>query len=116
MGDIRVELDRLYREKCNGMDTLVRFTPLELEHLNNLIGIGMRERSRSLKRVARKEHRKLSEWGKHLLELDNSLLDKIIKAEDIAFTGKLCLKDVASVLDRADRRTVTDMIQDLEQE
>ena len=85
MGAIQAELDRLYREKCNGMDTLVRFTPLELEHLNTLTSLGLSARRSSFLKQARKEKRKFTKWERHLCKMDRMLWKKIREAEKIAF-------------------------------
>lgn len=63
---VESELTRLYREKCGGMDVLIRLTPYEVEHLNNLIGIGMQARRGGFLSQARKEKRRMivrNEYG-----------------------------------------------------
>ena len=82
--EIQEDLEKLYKETIDGGDTLVRFTPLELEQLNNLLDIGMRGRKSHFMKNARKEKRKLNKWERHLLKADRNLWQKIRDAEDIA--------------------------------
>jgi hypothetical protein len=85
MNEIERELTELYRKKCNGMDVIIRLTPYEVEHLNTLTDIGMRERRRYLQSQARKEKRKLTDWERHLLAMDKKLWEKVREAEKLAF-------------------------------
>ena len=85
MDKIEVELTQLYREKCKGMDVLLRLTPFEVEHLNNLIGVGMSARRGSLLKEARKEKRKFNDWERHLCAMDRKLWRKVREVEKLAF-------------------------------
>jgi len=78
-------LTKLYRERCNGMDVLLRLTSYEVEHLNNLTDISYRARKSSFLREARKEKRRLHQWEKHLLAMDRKLWKKVRDAEKLAF-------------------------------
>ena len=82
---IEEELTQLYRKKCNGMDVLIRLTPLEVEHLNNLVSIGMQARRGSFQSEARKEKRKWTAWERHLCQMDRKLWRKVREAEKISF-------------------------------
>jgi hypothetical protein len=82
---IEKELTELYREKCKGMDVLIRLSPFEVEHLNNLIGIGMSARRGSFLSEARREKRRFTDWERHLCEMDRKLWRKIREAEKLAF-------------------------------
>ena len=81
---ITEELTQLYRQECKGMDVLLRLTPLEVEHLNVLVDLGMRSRRSFLIQEARKQKRRLNDWEKHLLSLDRQLWQKIRDAEKLA--------------------------------
>ena len=88
MGAIKEELTQMYREKCRGMDVLLRLTPYEVEHLNTLADLGASARKSSFMRMARLERRKLNEWERHLCLMDRHLWRKIREAEKLAFKEK----------------------------
>ena len=85
---IEEELTRLYRERYNGRDVLLRLTPLEVEALNNLVSIGAQERRSAFIRMARREKRRFNDWEKHLCAMDRKLWQKIRDIEKLAFKEK----------------------------
>ena len=82
---IEQELNQLYREQYDALDVLLRLTPLEVEHLNNLIDLGSSSRRSSFAKQARREHRRFSKWERHLLALDIKLWRKVREVEKLAF-------------------------------
>lgn len=85
---IEKDLTELYRKQCDGMDVLLRLTSFEVEHLNNLIGIGMSSRKGSFLSAAKKEKRKFDDWERHLCAMDRKLWRKVREAEKLAFNEK----------------------------
>lgn len=82
--EIQEDLEKMYKEAIDSGDTLVHFTPLELEQLNILIDLGMGARKSHFMKEAKKEKRKLNKWERHLLKADRNLWQKIRDAEKVA--------------------------------
>jgi len=82
------DLEDLYELELKAKRVAVAFTPLELETLNNVIDLGAQSRKSHLMKEARKEKRKLNQWEKHLIEMDQKVWRKIREAEKLAFNEK----------------------------
>jgi len=85
---IEREINDLYEKSLGAKPVAVAFTPYEIEHLLNLIQLGMDSRRREIyyRRKRRTgELRPLNRWERHLLMMDKKLLQKIMKANRIAF-------------------------------
>jgi len=85
---IEGELNDLYEKYLGAKPVAMVFTPYEIEHLLNLIQLGMDSRRRAIYYGRRRRNgklRPLNIWERHLLTMDKKLLQKIMKANRIAF-------------------------------
>ena len=69
---IEKELNELYEKTMGAKPVAVAFTPYEIEHLLNLVQLGMDARKREIyyARRRRSRLRPLNRWEKHLLLMD----------------------------------------------
>ena len=87
---IEKELNELYEKTMGAKPVAVAFTPYEIEHLLNLVQLGMDARKREIyyARRRRSRLRPLNRWEKHLLLMDAKIARKIMKAYRVAFGEK----------------------------
>jgi len=81
------EMDDFYR-KAGAKPVAMSFSPYEIEHLINLVQLGVESRRRWIIRENTRRDgslRPLDIWEKHLILMDKLLLLKLSKAEREAF-------------------------------
>ena len=84
---IEREINELYEKTMGAKPVAVAFTPYEIEHLLNLVQLGMDSRKREIYHARRRRSglRPLNRWEKHLLLMDGKVARKIMKACRTAF-------------------------------
>ena len=82
MDGIEKELNEMYEKTLGAKPVAVAFTPYEIEHLLNLVQLGMDSRKREIYHARRRRGglRPLNRWEKHLLLMDGKVARKIMKA------------------------------------
>ena len=84
---IERELNELYKRMFGAKPVALAFTPYEIEHLLNLIQLGMDARKREIYYARRRRGglRPLNRWERHLLRMDGKIARKIMRACRTAF-------------------------------
>jgi hypothetical protein len=84
---IERELNGLYEKTMGAKPVAMVFTPYEIEHLLNLIQLGMGTRKREIYRARRRGGglRPMNRWERHLLLMDRKVAEKVMKACRMAF-------------------------------
>jgi len=87
MDGIEKELNELYEKTLGAKPVAVAFTPYEIEHLLNLIQLGMDARKLEIYYARRRRGglRPLNRWERHLLRMDGKIARKIMRACRTAF-------------------------------
>jgi len=88
MDRIERELNDLYEKAMGAKPVAVVFSPYEVEHLLNLVQLGMDARKREIYRARRRQDRglrPLNHWERHLLLMDTKVAQKVMKACRTAF-------------------------------
>jgi len=87
---IERELNELYKRMFGAKPVALAFTPYEIEHLLNLIQLGMNARKREIYYARRRRDgvRPLNRWERHLLRMDGKIARKIMEAYKASFGEK----------------------------
>jgi hypothetical protein len=86
---IEQEFNRIYESQLKAQRVALLLTPLQIEHLHNLVDIGMDKRKRDiLTATRRKVSKRMNNFEKHLLYMDKQILTKIAVAEELSFNEK----------------------------
>ncbi len=86
---IEQEYNKIYERQLKAQRVALILTPLQIEHLHNLVDLGVDKRKRDIvTAVRRKVSKRLNNIEKHLLHMDKQILTKIVDAEELSFNQK----------------------------